>query len=71
MKIVKFEKNIKIYNLIVWSFAYREARNGKLWQELALDRFRFNNRIKKIEKEISHIFMEEHRMNIYRSRFKS
>jgi hypothetical protein len=34
-----------VHRLVVWDFAYRQARNGKIWMTMACDRMRFAKRI--------------------------
>lgn len=51
----------KINYLIVWSFAYRQARNGNQWKMCALDRERFKRRIDKVADVISRILEPSHR----------
>ena len=63
-KVVINEERNKTINMCVWSFAYREARKN-IYEQIALDRFRFSNRIKQFENEFSSLFSEEHRSKVY------
>lgn len=47
-KRVSFDSNVKIHNLHVWTFAYREARKNDLVR-INADRYRFNLRKQKFE----------------------
>lgn len=67
---VKFEMPPTIYHLHVWSFAHREARIGN-WRQIALDRHRFERRIKRSAILISPILSTTHREKIFRIRFQT
>lgn len=67
---VKFNMLPKIYYLHVWSFAYHEARIGN-WSQIALDRHRFELRIKRSATFISPILSPIHREKIFRIRFQT
>lgn len=59
-KQVRFaEKLVAVKIMYVWPFAYRTARNGDSWMQLARDRDRFNRRIRLIETIIAPI-LENH-----------
>lgn len=58
----------KIYNMIVWSYAYQQARKGH-WQTVAVDRCRFERRITETNKVLENILKTDHRMRIYKERF--
>lgn len=65
MKSVTFnEKKNKVYNMVVWSFAYKEARRGD-YQKMWVDQCRFEKRIKMCEKSISKILDCNHRYKMY------
>lgn len=66
---IKFDmtKN-KIYNMIVWRYAYEQARRGH-WQTVAVDRSRFERRIAETSKVLEDILKTDHRMCIYKERF--
>lgn len=68
---VKFDitKN-KIHNMVAWSYAYKQARKGQ-WEQVALDRFRFHQRIKKVNVVLEKILNCSHRQRIYFERFTS
>lgn len=69
MKKVTFNENKnKIHQTFVWTFAYRQARKSN-FQQLALDRHRFQRRIRKMEFIIGMVLECSHRDNIYRERF--
>ena len=53
-----------IHFMYAWSFAYRAARMGE-WGRCAIDRERFNRRIKDTEQTIMYCFKEEHRKKMY------
>lgn len=50
--------------MYTWAFAYCEARKGIEWQRNAVDRFRFKDRIGKIQDSISYIFQDKHRTQV-------
>jgi len=61
---VKFSEEIKIYELNDWpSDIYRQARKGP-WMYLAVDRKRFERRIRQTESILSRILTDEHRATI-------
>ena len=47
---VTFDPLVKVHQLYTWSFAYREARKST-WPILAIDRLRFQKRIKNFEEK--------------------
>jgi hypothetical protein len=66
---IKFDVNRnKIHNMIVWRYAYEQARRGQ-WQSVAVDRQRFEKRIGEVYKVLEDILKTDHRMRIYRERF--
>lgn len=54
MKKVRFDSNVQIQNMHVWTFAYREARKSD-WIRIAADRYRFELRIRKLEQLLTKI----------------
>lgn len=58
----------KIHNMVVWSYAYEQARRGH-WQIVAVDRSRFDRRIAETSKVLEDILMSDHRLRIYKERF--
>lgn len=71
MKTVAFDmtKN-KMYPLVVWSYAYREARRGQ-WSAVIADRYRFQRRISEIGKVLVNVLNITHRSRIYKERFSA
>ena len=68
-KSVKFnEDKNAVYLLVVWNYAYREARKSNFQQQY-LDRLRFERRIRQSEDLICKILDKHHRNVIYRERF--
>lgn len=63
------ESKNKVYRLIVWSYAYQQARKGQ-WECLARDRSRFETKIKTFSVVISTILKSKHRLRIYEERFQ-
>lgn len=47
-KRVSFDSNVRILNMNVWAFAYREARKSE-WKQIAADRYRFELRKQRLE----------------------
>jgi hypothetical protein len=61
---VKFDECVTVYKLDDWpADVYREARRG-LWMQYAVDRSRFERRVREIEVQIGHIFSDDHRKKI-------
>ena len=56
---VQFADKPIVRHMITWSFAYQAARKGP-WDQYARDSDRFKRRIAQIEKQICHIFLEDH-----------
>lgn len=54
MKEVRFDSNVKIHNMHVWTFAYHEARKSN-WISSVLDRQRFELRKQILEKLLTEI----------------
>lgn len=53
-KKVRFDSNVKILNMHVWSFAYQQARKSD-WMRIAADRCRFELRQQKFEEMLAKI----------------
>lgn len=66
MKKVSFNEKNKVFNLVAWSFAYREARKSDY---LTVNRLHFQRRIQLCEEKMTQIFSNVHRMKIYNERF--
>lgn len=56
--------------MCVWLFAYHTARNGMCWQQMAVDRCRFQRRIQQTSKVISPVLTKEHREKIFCHQWK-
>lgn len=54
--------------MIVWRYAYQQARKG-IWQQEAVDRDRFKRRIEEVHKVLVDILNFDHRQRIYIDRF--
>ena len=52
--------DVKVYNVIAWGHAYRQARCGP-WEEQARDRERFKRRVKNLEPLLSRVLDPHHR----------
>ena len=63
-KRVKFMDEVVVYPMISWSFAYRKCREP-IWMRYAVDRIRFQRRVRMVEQQISPVFNETHRSEIY------
>lgn len=69
MKTVAFNTSQnKIYPLVAWNYAYREARKG-YWNTVIADRYRFQRRISQIETLLVNVLHMKHRERIYKERF--
>lgn len=55
MKKVRFNPNIEIRHMHVWTFAYREARKNSNWISNILDRQRFELRKQILEEQLTEI----------------
>ncbi|KAK5646712.1 hypothetical protein RI129_005176 [Pyrocoelia pectoralis] len=67
MKKVTFdESQNRVYIMVVWPFAYEEARKGP-WETIALDRYRFSRKIEEFNRLLSPVLQEKHRAKIYRN----
>ena len=58
------EEENKVYVMVKWDFAYRQARKSDYLQRY-MDNIRFKNRIMYCEKIVSPIFNVKHRNKIY------
>ncbi|XP_034477782.1 uncharacterized protein LOC117784219 [Drosophila innubila] len=67
-KRVRFNLKPEIHVMHTWDFAYRAARKGD-WQEMARDRDRFQQRIKRVAPTINTILNSNHRDKVYKDRF--
>ncbi|KAH8261660.1 hypothetical protein KR044_013013 [Drosophila immigrans] len=67
-KKVRFNLKPKVHVMHTWDFAYRAARKGA-WQEIARDRDRFQQRIKRVAPTIDIVLSSNHREKVYRDRF--
>ncbi|XP_034104076.1 uncharacterized protein LOC132793836 [Drosophila nasuta] len=67
-KKVRFNLKPKVHVMHTWDFAYRAARKGA-WQEIARDRDRFQQRIKRLAPTIDIVLNSNHREKVYRDRF--
>lgn len=68
-KVTFNEAKNKVLNMVVWGYAYNQARKSD-FQRQYLDRLRHEKRIKKCEIIISKILDVNHRNVIYNERFK-
>lgn len=62
------EEHNKVYLLVVWNFASRQARKNE-YEKNYLDQLRFKNRIKICENVLCKILNITHRTRIYCERF--
>lgn len=62
------ETKNKINHMIVWSYAYQQARKSE-WECLARDRFRFKRRINEVGESLKSVLENNHRLRIYEERF--
>lgn len=64
------EENLcEIHPMIQWSYAYQKARKGP-WEQFALDRMRFRNRVVNLQPVLGPILEPLHRNKIYKERFE-
>ncbi|KAF2897716.1 hypothetical protein ILUMI_08457 [Ignelater luminosus] len=64
------EKDLcEIHPMIQWSFAYQKARKGP-WEQFALDRARFKNRVSNVEPILNAILQPLHRNKMFKERFQ-
>lgn len=68
-KVTVEEGRNQVHPMITWAFAYKDARK-KYWELMALDRWRFSQRIGKADTIITPILEYAHRINIYKARFE-
>ena len=61
---VRFHETPNIKYMICWGFAYRNARKGH-WQQFAIDRCRFKDRIKSLEPILNDILSHHFRDYIF------
>lgn len=59
-KKVKFKAKPEIRILHTWHYAHMQARKDK-WQQIAIDRTRFENRIDELKEKISPILLKKHK----------
>ncbi|KAF5306573.1 hypothetical protein FQR65_LT07300 [Abscondita terminalis] len=58
----------EVHPMVQWSYAYRNARKGP-WEQYALDRMRFQNRINNSKPVLEYVLQPAHRNEIYKDRF--
>lgn len=68
-KQVTFSQKPTIHYMVTWKFAYKECRK-KWWENVAIDRIRFERRISQLSSILEPIFENMHRCKIYKERFK-
>lgn len=61
-------EKIQIKTILVWDFASRKARTGE-WEQMARDRQRFAERIRRTEATLKRVLLEKHRKQVYDERF--
>lgn len=59
----------QVHYMYTWNYAYREHRKI-YWEQVALDRWRFEENIKHLSCIINPILNVQHRQKIYEMRFK-
>lgn len=64
------EKKNTVHHMIVWTYAYREARRGD-WSFVVADRCRFQRRIHETQTTLDKILNSNHRHKVYLERFNS
>lgn len=62
------EKNNQVHFMYVWDFAYHQARQ-RFWETVALDRVRFQMRIRRSAVLLDWVLDEKHREKIFIVRF--
>nr|CAB3265091.1 protein phosphatase 1 regulatory subunit 15A-like [Phallusia mammillata] len=67
---VHFSDKVVVHPMVAWSFAYKQARKGK-WECYARDRDRFHTRTADTRKKIAWCFSDDHRKQVWQSRFQS
>jgi len=60
-KVVRFDENVGIHVMVVWNFAYRNARK-RYWENFAIDRLYFARRVHKLEKILGPILIKSHKL---------
>ncbi|KAH8413698.1 hypothetical protein KR222_004101 [Zaprionus bogoriensis] len=68
IKRVRFNLKPKVHVMHTWDFAYRAARKGE-WQEIARDRDRFQQRIRRVATILNGVLSSNHREKIFKDRF--
>jgi IS1 family transposase len=70
MKNVSFdESKNKVHRLIVWSYAYQQARIGQ-WECAARDRSRFQRNIETVSVVLTAVLESDYRLRVYQERFQ-
>jgi hypothetical protein len=69
-KVVCFSEKVHVIKMKVWSFAYRESRNGYCWLSMGIDAERFRRRIYNIGCILEKVFESDFRERVYEERFK-
>ena len=59
IKCVRFNENVRINRMYVWKYAYRECRKN-YWMTKAVDRFRFERRIRDAESLLNSILIKQY-----------
>jgi Phosphatase-1 catalytic subunit binding region len=62
---IRFNLTPQIRVIRVWDFASRQARLGTIWTQMATDRLRFRDRIKRSKGCLGDIFTVQHRNMIF------
>lgn len=68
-KKVTFSQKPSIHYMVTWTFAHKECRK-KWWENVALDRIRFEHRIDQLSFILEPVLKNNHRCKIYEERFK-
>lgn len=63
-KHVRFDSRLRVHTMYTWLFASNQARKGQ-WYFYAIDRMRFQNRIKNTAICIEHVLSPTHRQKIF------
>lgn len=64
-KHVRFDSSPHVHTLYTWLFASNDARKGTVWRRCAVDRMRFQMRIKYTAMVIEHVLSPTHRQKIF------
>lgn len=69
MKTTRFDNRVNVYHIDLEYDAevYRDARNGQVWINCAVDRCRFNNRINACKDVLQSVLTKEHRQCVLKS----